>query len=131
MSKELLAILREIADSTKCKLPEGWGSTTHNGVTAVGFRQDLRWTIVFHDSIVQDMEHILGVLGRLMRAIEGEGKCRFWRGEQGWQQSYWSLENKDHGTSKKFYWVLGDVASEALALAKCVRAACAVEVAHV
>jgi hypothetical protein len=114
MNEELIDLLREIADPTKCKLPDGWAKTPI--IAAIDWLP-----------LDAQVDRAMDILGRLMRAIEGEGKYLFWRGVPGWQQPYWSLENKDHGTSKKFYWVLGDKASEALALAKCIRAACAVE----
>jgi len=128
MNEELLNLLREIADPTKCKLPEGWTVDQIGGERCFLKNRYIQGSI---DSAYLDGDKIMDLLGRLSRAIEGEGRYRFERTvyEPADEQPHieW-LCFESELTVEVSDSTIGDAASEAVALAKCIRAACAVEV---
>jgi len=124
MNEELLDTLREIADPAKCKLPEGWKGEINQRNQPVFGDYATTWAISgLHVNNVMDL------LGRLSRAIEVEGLFFFERNGAG--RWFRLIQRQPHNTASvtSESWKNGErVASEALALAKCIRAACAVEV---
>jgi len=131
MNEELLNILREIADPANCKLPDGWKTKTRLWCPApealeISLR-DAENHVKVWVVLSLKVNDVIDLLGRLMRAIEGEGKPRFNR-EDFYGDGGWIVENGE-GLYVNEEFQYGDVASEALALARCIRAACAVDVA--
>lgn len=121
MNTELLNNLRALADPTKHRLPEGWAVKTHNNDFTFHFRFD-SWG--FEDTAEHDANDIMDLLGRLARAIEGEGKWHFRRGEHGFQQPYWTAADRSLFTvDKAFQFTRGNAEQEAEALALCILAA--------
>jgi hypothetical protein len=127
MNEELLDLLREIADPNVCTLPEWWRA--YAGGKGSYFARDgaapvKEWLL----GVASQPDHVMDLLGRLSRAIEGEGHRVFERASDT-GTGHWQVCDNDYVAIGSEYFRYGDVASEAVALAKCIRAACAVEVA--
>jgi hypothetical protein len=118
MNEELLNLLREIADPAKCKLPEGWS------VDRIGDERCFlknRYVQGSIDSAYLDDDKIMDLLGRLMRAIEGKRQRVFTRLVLG--GLFWKVSDREWDELAFCNFESNDAASEALALAKCIRAA--------
>ena len=114
MNEELLNLLREIADPAKCNLPDGWKGEINQRNQPVFGDYATTWAISgLHVNNVMDL------LGRLSRAIEKAGWG--WFDRVGAEK--WTFLASDNVNGCTWEYEDTDVASEALALAKCIRAA--------
>ena len=128
MNEELLNLLREIADPAKCKMPRGWA--TQSGYAGFYLNFYSKNGVEGCVNPCASPDYLMDILGRLMRAIEGEGQRVFGR-QSFLGLGYCTVEDNDYWPIYNDKFTHGDVAGEALALARCIRAACAVEVADV
>jgi len=117
MNNELLDILRVLANPAKCKPPEPFRCQDDDG-GGVWFSDGECCTgkIITHGT---SPNNVMDLLGRLSRAIEKAGWG--WFDRVGAEK--WTFLASDNVNGCTWEYEDTDVASEALALAKCIRAA--------
>jgi hypothetical protein len=128
MNQPLLDILRELADLNVCRLPEGWRGKSHPDSAMISYPSKRHSGIWIHADASRKQastERILEVLGSLYRAVEAEGA---WDFERSHAYAFWKVWKRNMDPLAVCLFIPMDRESEAIALARCLRAACAVEV---
>ncbi|NBT57329.1 hypothetical protein EBT16_00945 [bacterium] len=125
---ELIDTLRQLASPSVCKLPDGWDvELLSDGELCFHKNKYVQGSI---DTDYFNINEIMDLLGRLMRAIEAEGVYKFYRYCEGKIGESPRMEWGCCAASRDYVFgefLTGSVEQEALALAKCILAACAVE----